>query len=204
MASEETLAPTRQGTLQREASAESLPHASLTGEHRPASVNNLLKALLVLATVAFLGIIGWNLRDKSVREGDLAPQFSIKTDQGREATPTNFGGKVLVLNFWATWCPPCIAETPSLNQFQRKFRDKGVVVLGVSVDKNPKKYKRFLDHFRLTFDTYRDPEATISAEYGTFQYPETFVIKDGRIVRKYISEQNWTGDEIGQYIQSLL
>ena len=99
---------------------------------------------------------------------------------------------------------PCIAETPSLNQFQRKFRDKGVVVLGVSVDKNPKKYKRFLDHFRLTFDTYRDPDATISAEYGTFQYPETFVIKDGRIMRKYISEQNWTSDEIGQYIQSLL
>jgi cytochrome c biogenesis protein CcmG, thiol:disulfide interchange protein DsbE len=204
MASEETLAPTREGKLPRESRAESLPHASFAGERRRASVNNLLKAALAVMTLAFLGVIGWNLRDKSVREGDLAPQFSIKTDQGRQATPTNFGGKVLVLNFWATWCPPCIAETPSLNQFERKFRDSGVVVLGVSVDKNPKKYKRFLDHFRLTFDTYRDPEATISAEYGTFQYPETFVIKDGRIMRKYISEQNWTSDEIGNYIQSLL
>jgi cytochrome c biogenesis protein CcmG/thiol:disulfide interchange protein DsbE len=204
MASEETLAPTRESKLPRQNRAGSLPHASFAGEHRRVSVNNLLKATLVVMTLAFLGVIGWNLRDKSVREGDLAPQFSIKTDQGREATPTNFGGKVLVLNFWATWCPPCIAETPSLNQFERKFRDSGVVVLGVSVDKNPKKYKRFLDHFRLTFDTYRDPEATISAEYGTFQYPETFVIKDGRIMRKYISEQNWMSDEIGQYIQSLL
>lgn len=204
MASEETLAPTPHRKLEREISAASrVPEASTAGANR-VSVNNLLKAALVLVTLAFLGITGWNLRDKSVREGDLAPQFSLKTDQGREATPTNFGGKVLVLNFWATWCPPCIAETPSLNQFQRKFRDKGVVVLGVSVDKNPKKYKRFLDHFRLTFDTHRDPDATISAEYGTFQYPETFVIKDGRIMRKYISEQNWMSDEIGQYIQSLL
>jgi cytochrome c biogenesis protein CcmG, thiol:disulfide interchange protein DsbE len=204
MASEETLAPTPHGKLQRETRAGSLPHASFAGQHRRVSANNVLKAAIVVMTLAFLGVIGWNLRDKSVREGDLAPQFSLKTDQGREATPTNFGGKVLVLNFWATWCPPCIAETPSLNQFERKFRDKGVVVLGVSVDKNPKKYRRFLDHFRLTFDTYRDPDATISAEYGTFQYPETFVIKDGRIMRKYISEQNWMSDEIGQYIQSLL
>jgi cytochrome c biogenesis protein CcmG, thiol:disulfide interchange protein DsbE len=204
MASEETLAPTPHGKLQRETRAGSLPHPSFAGQHRRVSANNVLKAAIVVMTLAFLGVIGWNLRDKSVREGDLAPQFSLKTDQGREATPTNFGGKVLVLNFWATWCPPCIAETPSLNQFERKFRDKGVVVLGVSVDKNPKKYRRFLDHFRLTFDTYRDPDATISAEYGTFQYPETFVIKDGRIMRKYISEQNWMSDEIGQYIQSLL
>ncbi len=168
------------------------------------SVNTLLKIALAAATVAFLAIVGWNLRDTTVAEGDLAPQFSIKTDRGREATPTNFGGKILVLNFWATWCPPCITETPSLSEFERKFRDKGVVVLAVSVDKSAQKYKRFLGRFNVAFDTYRDPEATISSEYGTFQYPETFIIKDGRIQRKYISEQNWMSDDIGRYIQSLL
>jgi cytochrome c biogenesis protein CcmG, thiol:disulfide interchange protein DsbE len=204
MAREETFAPTQQGKIRRGATAEHLENGSARTQTHPVSVNNLLRVAISVATLAFLGLVGWSLRDKSVREGDLAPQFSVKTDQGREATPTNFGGKVLVLNFWATWCPPCIAETPSLNQFERKFRDKGVVVLGVSVDKNPKKYRRFLEHFHLTFDTYRDPDATISADYGTFQYPETFVIKDGRIMRKYISEQNWTSDDIGQYIQSLL
>ncbi len=172
---------------------------------RPAgAINNVLKVLLIAGTVAFLAIIGWNLRDTTVREGDRAPVFSVHTDQGREVTPEHFGGKVLVLNFWATWCAPCITEIPSLNEFQRKFRDKGVVVLAVSVDKNPEKYKRFLQRFKLAFETYRDPDSNISASYGTFQYPETYIIKDGRVVRKYISDQNWLSSDIDQYVQSLL
>jgi len=172
---------------------------------RPAgAINNVLKVLLIAGTVAFLAIIGWNLRDTTVREGDRAPVFSVHTDQGREVTPEHFDGKVLVLNFWATWCAPCITEIPSLNEFQRKFRDKGVVVLAVSVDKNPEKYKRFLQRFKLAFETYRDPDSNISASYGTFQYPETYIIKDGRVVRKYISDQNWLSSDIDQYVQSLL
>ena len=167
-------------------------------------VNTGLKALLLALTLALLGIIGWNLRDTSVREGDRAPEFSVRSDQGIQLAPTDFGGKVLVLNFWATWCQPCVTETPSLSAFQRKFKDKGVVVLGISIDKNQEKYKRFLQRFHLAFDTYRDPKAAISAEYGTFQYPETYVIKNGRIMRKFVADQNWMSGDIDQYIQSLL
>jgi cytochrome c biogenesis protein CcmG/thiol:disulfide interchange protein DsbE len=168
------------------------------------AINTGLKALLLALTLGLLGILGWNMRDTTVHEGDRAPSFSIRTDQGAQISPAEFGGKVLVLNFWATWCPPCVNETPSLSAFQRKFKDKGVVVLGISVDKNQEKYNRFRQRFHLAFETYRDPQATISAEYGTFQYPETYVIKDGRIVRKYVADQNWMSDDIDQYIQSLL
>jgi cytochrome c biogenesis protein CcmG, thiol:disulfide interchange protein DsbE len=167
-------------------------------------VNTALKCLALALTLSFLGVIGWNLRDTTVHEGDRAPNFSVRTDQGREITPSSFGGKILVLNFWASWCPPCITETPSLSAFQRKYRDKGVVVLGVSIDKNDQKYARFLQRFHVAFDTYRDPNALISANYGTFQIPETYVIKDGRVLRKYISDQNWMGDEVDRYIESLL
>jgi peroxiredoxin len=169
-----------------------------------AAVNTGLKALLAALTLTLIGVLGWNMRDTSVHEGDRAPEFSVSTDQGAVLTPTNFGGKVLVLNFWATWCQPCVAETPSLSAFQRKFKDKGVVVLGISIDKNEQKYNRFRQRFRLSFDTYRDPQAAISAEYGTFQYPETYVIKNGRIMRKFISDQNWMSDDVDRYIQSLL
>jgi len=172
---------------------------------RPAgALNNVLKVALIAGTIAFLAIIGWNLRDKTVQEGDRAPAFSVRTDQGQEITPEHFGGKVLVLNFWATWCAPCLTEIPSLNEFQHKFSDKGVVVLAVSVDKNSDKYKRFLQRFKLGFETYRDPNSDISTSYGTFQYPETYIIKDGRVMRKYISDQNWLSSDIGQYVQSLL
>ncbi len=168
------------------------------------STNNALRALLISLTLAFIGVIGLSLRDTSAKEGGPAPQFSITTDQGTRVTPTAFGGKVLVLNFWATWCAPCVEEIPSLDQFQRRFAKNGVVVVAISIDRSDQKYKNFLDRIPVSFKTARDPKADISAEYGTFQYPETYIIKDGRIVRKFGNAADWVSDDITQYVQSLL
>ena len=166
--------------------------------------NNALRGLLGILTLLLVGLIGLSLRDTSAKEGGRAPDFSIQTDQGRQVTATSFGGKVLVLNFWATWCAPCVEEIPSLDQFQKQFAQSGVVVVAVSVDTNAQKYRSFLSRIPVSFETARDPKADISAEYGTFQYPETYIIKDGRIARKFISNQNWTSDDIKQYVASLL
>ena len=168
------------------------------------NTNNALRGLLSALTLAFIGLIAFSLRDSSAKEGDRAPEFSIRTDSGQQVSPLNFGGKVLVLNFWATWCPPCIQEIPSLNEFQKRFAHSGVVVLAVSVDKNAQKYHSFLEHVRVMFATAHDPNWDIGAEYGTFQIPETYIIKDGRVVRKFISNQDWTSDEITHYVESLL
>ena len=149
-------------------------------------------------------MIAWNLRDTSAKEGSRAPDFSVRTDAGQQITASNFGGKVLVLNFWATWCQPCVQEIPSLNAFQKKYQKSGVVVLAVSVDKNERKYKSFLDHVHVTFDTLRDPSADLSARYGTFQYPESYIIRDGQVMRKFAEGKDWTSDDVDQYVQSLL
>jgi peroxiredoxin len=167
-------------------------------------MKNVLIGLLGALTLGFVGLIIFSLRDTSAKEGGSAPAFALTTDQGRTLTQDSFGGKLLVLNFWATWCAPCVQEIPSLNVFQRKFADKGVVVVAVSVDKNPQKYKAFLEKIPVSFATARDPGANISAQYGTFQYPETYLIKDGRVLRKYGNAENWTNDDITQYVQSLL
>ncbi len=168
------------------------------------NTNNVLRALLGALTVAFVGVIVFSLRDTSAKEGGRAPEFSITTDQGQHVTPVSFGGKVLVLNFWATWCSPCVQEIPSLNQFQKRFAKSGVVVVAVSVDKNPQKYRAFLNRIHVSFDTARDPSADISAKYGTFQYPETYIIKGGRIMRKFPEAEDWVSDDMTQYVQSLL
>jgi peroxiredoxin len=168
------------------------------------TTNKALRLLLFVLSLALLGLIGSNLRDTSAKEGGRAPEFSILTDQGRRVTPVSFGGKVLVLNFWATWCAPCVQEIPSLNEFQKRFAQSGVVVVAISVNKNEQSYKAFLDRIHVAFETARDPAADISAEYGTFQYPETYIIKDGRIVRKFANAEDWTADEMTQYVQSLL
>ena len=168
------------------------------------STNNALRALLLTLTLLFVGLICFTLRDTSAKEGGTAPVFSIKTDEGQTITPADFGGKILVLNFWATWCSPCIQELPSLDAFQKRFKSSGVVVVGVSVDKNQGKYRQFLDRIHVAFETARDPEWNLGAEYGTFQIPETYVIKNGRIMRKVVGAEDWTSEDLTQFVQGLL
>lgn len=161
-----------------------------------------LKGLAVLATAAFVFIAYDAFRERKVEAGDTAPGFSIRTDNGREITRAAFGGKVLVLNFWATWCPPCLNEIPSLNQMARTLSNKGVVVLGVSVDKNQEAYKKFLAKNKLEFLTAHDPSAEISGEYGTFKYPETYIVNaEGKVLEKLIADQNWMDPQILQRLE---
>jgi thiol-disulfide isomerase/thioredoxin len=138
-----------------------------------------------------------------VEAGDTAPQFSITTDMGRSVSVSQFGGKLLVLNFWASWCQPCVEETPSLSEFAGQYASKGVVVLAVSVDKDPNAYKRFIDRFHPAFLTARDLK--IHGDYGTFVYPETYIIDaTGKVLRKYVEPKNWMSPEMITEVNSLL
>ena len=168
------------------------------------STNSVLRGALVVLTLCFIGLIAFSLRDTSAKEGGPAPEFTIKTDSGGQVTAASFGGKVLVLNFWATWCPPCVQEIPSLNQFQKRFADSGVKVVAISIDKNQRKYQNFLQHIRGSFDTAWDPAADISGRYGTFQIPETYIIKDGRVMKKFGEGKDWTSPDVTSYVKALL
>jgi len=168
-------------------------------------LDRILQALLALLFLGFSVLLYNTIHEHVVNVGDSAPSFSITADSGRAVTPANFGGKVLVLNFWATWCATCVQEIPSLNQLQNRFRDRGLVVLGVSVDKDEAAYKQFLSRFRLSFLTARDPEQKINTDYGSVQFPETYIIDaEGKVVNKIIGEANWTDDKMVNYVQSLL
>jgi peroxiredoxin len=132
-----------------------------------------------------------------VRAGDRAPEFSIVGENGKTFTRDDFGGKVLVLNFWATWCPPCVAEMPSLNEFHRQLQPDGVVVLAVSVDKNERAMREFVERYGLQFAIARDADAEMPAAFGTFRYPETYIIDSrGRVLEKLISEQDWADPQL--------
>jgi cytochrome c biogenesis protein CcmG/thiol:disulfide interchange protein DsbE len=167
-------------------------------------INRLLKSLLVLLSAGLIFVIAYDLKDGMPKEGDRAPAFAVVTDQGRRITPSDFGGKILVVNFWASWCEPCVQETPSLNEFARTLKPKGVVVVGISQDQKLQSYRQFRTAFRIGFDTYRDTTTDIQTSFGTMKIPETYVIQNGRIVRKFISEQNWMSSEIIHFMQSLL
>ncbi len=167
--------------------------------------DRILLGLVVVLAGSLAWVVSTTLDDHIVRVGDPAPDFKVVTENGKTITPENFGGKLLVLNFWASWCTPCVQEVPSLEAFSRQFGPEGVVVLGVSVDKNEKLYRRFLDQFPVTFQIARDPSWDIAANFGTFQLPETYVIdRSGKVVQKVIAAQNWMNPEFVQSIRKLL
>ena len=164
----------------------------------------LLGAVIVLAGTLIYVVTG-TLEPRIVNAGDTAPNFKITTDSGKTVSVDNFGGKLLVLNFWASWCPPCVEETPSLEEFARELGPEGVVVVAVSIDRNESLYHRFIQRFGISFETARDPEANISSSYGTFQIPETYLIdQHGKVLEKVISNQNWMDPEFLAAVRKML
>lgn len=150
-------------------------------------------------------IMADTLREKIVNQGDQATAFSVTTDRGKTISLTNFPGKLLVLNFWAAWCKPCVDEMPSLNRFAQMMAPEGVTVLGISVDLDETKYKKFLKDANISFETFRDNSALIPASYGTFKYPETYIIdKNGKVVEKIIGEESWLNPNVINRIRRLL
>jgi cytochrome c biogenesis protein CcmG/thiol:disulfide interchange protein DsbE len=167
--------------------------------------DRILQAALALMMVAFCGALYHSLHEAVVNAGDTAPNFSITADSGRTYTARDFGGKLLLLNFWATWCGTCLDEIPALNEMTRELAPKGLVVLGVSVDKDENAYRNFLKRFPLAYQTARDPEEKINLSYGTIQYPESYLIdRNGKVVEKFISSQPWNSPQMLKHVESML
>lgn len=125
-------------------------------------------------------------------------------DSDRKVSLDQFKGQILVLNFWATWCPPCVEELPSLEVMQERMRARGVVVLGVSIDVDQNAYHHFIKERGVNFLTVRDPEQKVPALYGTSGWPETYIIdRQGVIRRKFIGAVDWSSPEVIQFLNQL-
>lgn len=163
--------------------------------------SSVRRALLVCAVL--LALSGCYSGSRPPRIGTAAPDFTVQ-DADRSVTLSSLRGKVVVLNFWATWCPPCVEEMPSLLQMQRKMKDKGVTVLAVSVDEDPGAYHKFLIDHGVDFLTVRDADQKSNNLYGTFRFPETYVIdKNGVMRRKFIGPVDWTQPEVVEFLSKL-
>ena len=138
------------------------------------------------------------------QENEPAPDFNFVL-AGQPTQLTDLRGQVVVLNFWASWCPPCVAEMPSLERLHRKMADRGLIVLGINEDDGRPAFDNFVRSFKLTFPNYHDPDHLISNLYGTFRFPETFIIdKNGIVTMKVIGAWEWDDPQVVAYLESLL
>jgi cytochrome c biogenesis protein CcmG/thiol:disulfide interchange protein DsbE len=159
--------------------------------------------LLSLAVLALSFGAGCYSESRPSHIGDVAKDFSVQ-DSDRKIALSEFRGQVVVLNFWATWCPPCVEELPSLMNMQERTKGKGVVVLGISIDADSNAYHRFLKQRNVNFLTVRDPEQKIATLYGTSGWPETYIIdRRGIVRRKFIGPVNWDSADVMQFLGNL-
>ncbi len=150
-----------------------------------------------------LALVGCYSGSKPARIGSRAPDFVVQ-DGDKKIALHDFKGKVVVLNFWATWCPPCVEEMPSLVSMQSKLKDRGVEVLAVSVDVDERAYQKFLRDHNVNLLTVRDPDQKSNVLYGTSMFPETYIIdRSGMVRRKFIGPVDWSQPEIVQYLTSM-
>jgi len=135
--------------------------------------------------------------------GAAAKDFTVQ-DSDHQVRLNQFRGQVVILNFWATWCPPCDQELPSLMDMQDRMRARGVVVVGVSIDVDGDAYHRYLKQRNVNFVTVRDPEQKVAAMYGTSGWPESYIIdRQGVLRRKIVGPINWDSPDVVQFLNTL-
>ncbi|HET9785218.1 MAG TPA: TlpA disulfide reductase family protein [Terriglobales bacterium] len=157
--------------------------------------------ILVILLAAFF----WVGCSRRAAPGRSVPDFHLHLLDGRTVSLASYRGHVLVLNFWASYCVPCVQETPALNALAEKFPGGRAVVLGVSIDQDPVAYQTFLSRYHISFPTALDPSQDLMHRYGTQLIPETYIIgPDGRLDRKLVSVADWNSPAMVSYIRSLL
>ena len=134
-----------------------------------------------------------------------APDFILKDLNGKTVSLSAFRGKVVLLNFWATWCPPCRAEMPSLNKLYNMLKPRGLEVVAVSTDRSISDIKDFIKSHRVSFPILFDSDRSGAKQYRVFSMPTTFLIdRKGMIVEKFYGEYDWTEPETKGKIEKLL
>ncbi|MFQ5717485.1 MAG: TlpA disulfide reductase family protein [Nitrospinales bacterium] len=144
--------------------------------------------------------------EEKAAPGYKAPGFALNNLQGQPENLENYRGKVVILNFWATWCAPCRVEMPSFETLYQRYRSEGLTVLAVSIDKTGVEgVQKFAREYQLSFPILMDTGGKAEKLYPSLAIPATFVIdKTGRVVTKVDGAKNWASRETFEAVEYLL
>jgi thiol-disulfide isomerase/thioredoxin len=131
--------------------------------------------------------------------------FLALLPDGKTIRLSELKGKVVLLNFWATWCGPCRAEMPSMETLYQRFKGRGLEILAVDCGETEREVNAFMGQFRLTFPAALDSSGKISGQYGITAIPSTFIInREGLIIARVVGSLNWNTPELRSAFDALL
>ena len=140
-----------------------------------------------------------------VGEGHAAPDFRLAALDGAEQSLSGLRGRVVLLNFWATWCKPCEDEMPAMQRLYGALAGTGFELLAISVDTGDDEVRAFRDRLALRFPILRDPEKQAASAYQTFRFPESWLIgPDGVVVARYVGPREWDAPVYVERIRKLM
>lgn len=139
-----------------------------------------------------------------INVGEQAPDFKIKDQNGREIKLSDYRGKVVFLNFWGTFCIPCIQEMPEMEIMHNAFKDRKFQMIAITIDTNWKEVHKFYEDKKLTLPSFLDPGHQVANLYKVFKFPETFLIDGNGYVVKHTWAESWALPRHMDYVESLI
>ncbi|MFN8640600.1 MAG: TlpA disulfide reductase family protein [Candidatus Binatia bacterium] len=134
-----------------------------------------------------------------------AADFTLQALDGTPMRLSDLRGKIVFLNLWATWCPPCRAEMPSMEALYQRLKGRDFAMLAVAQDTNPADVRAFIQDLHVTFPVLLDSDNHLPGRYGVTGFPETFVIdRNGQVIKHVIGPEEWDDPQIVAYFEDLL
>jgi peroxiredoxin len=161
--------------------------------------------LFIIVFASFTASYGFGASHYIPEPGKLAPGFFLKDVNGSNVSFSEFKGKVVLINFWATWCAPCRDEMTSLNNLYKSLKDKGFVVLAISIDSSEQPVKSFIAEKGLSFPVLLDKDKSVYNSYAVIGQPMSFLIdRNGIVLGRVIGGVQWDSAEMKNKISAVL
>lgn len=168
-----------------------------------------MRYLVLIALLVVIGVgayIYLNLPSTTaVVAGDVAPDFQLEDTKGNQVSLASLRGKIVMVNFWATWCPPCIEEMPSMERLNEVMAGDDFVMLAINTEADGRNVvPPFLKKTPHTFPVLYDDKGVVQSRYGVFKFPESFIVgKDGKVIEKVIGPLDWSSPDTIAYFKGL-